>query len=1398
MTAWLCLRTFSRRRRVRRAILLIAIVLALSVGAPTPARAVLNSAENATDILGQFSAVNTDTTDVFTTGCLFNGASQIGFNDPTYAVIDSTYHRLFVSDSGNNRVLVFTLNTNNTLSSKTAANVLGQPNFKSCYPNGGTFYGGATTQSYTYNPEGLAFDSTHNLLYVADSYNNRVLVFNTATITNGMNASYVLGQPGFTTGGGNQAGSGSPVAGDMYNPVGLAYDGSTYLYVADNANSRVLIFNTSTLSNGKNASYEFGQPSGGTAFTTSTPATSQSGMSYPEGLAYDSTNSRLYVSDSNNNRVLEFSTSSLSNGKNASFELGQPSGGTAFTTYATATSQSGMAYPQGLAYDSTNSRLFVGDAGNNRILVFSTSSLSNGENASNVLCQPNFTSSINSGGGYGYGPAPASCFEGGSAYDATNNLLSNGDYQYNQVEIFNVAPTQPTTSSPAQSGGDGCAIASGQLYCWGANWYGEDGTGNYLNYLTPAQVGTATNWTVVSTGGLGVGADTCGIAGGALYCWGWNADGEDGLGNTTYYSTPQQVGTDTTWTVISQSGTDACGIDNGKLYCWGYNGTGEDGLGNTTQYTTPQQVGALTNWTAVSTGGNNTCGIAGGKLYCWGENQDGAAGLGISGGYDLVFVTTGTYNGDFGTTAANAITAANNDCTTAASAAGLQGTFQAWIASIANGSGGANDPVTTFVDQTGNSYEEVNGTVVASNWTGLISGTLTNKINIGPSGTTVTGDAWTNVGTNGVAEHNGSSTADNCAAWTTASGSDHGYYGLLSSATSTWTYGSSNTATCSTAEHLYCFQQYGSNDTWYDTPQQVGTLTNWTAVSTSSNTTCGIAGGQLYCWGYGGLDQLGLGNTNNYDTPQAVGASISTTGWTAVATGDGNQTADTCAIASGKLYCWGYNGYGTAGQGNTTQYTTPQQVGAATNWTAISFGNNDPDVCGIAGGQLYCWGQNWAGEDGVGTNSENTTPQAVSVDSIGNGMTATDLLGHYNSLTSTATVTWTDIWQNNGPTALGFGSTGGIALDPVHHNLFVADPNPNRVLVYALNTDNSIPTTSGGHTASYVLGASDFMGDCNSSCSGIGPPGGMAVDTVDNLLYVAAGCWIPIFNTASISNGMAPTYYLGGSCGTSQSLFQGGVNYQVTYDVAFDAVNNRLFVTDTADNRVLVFNTSTITNGMNASYELGQPSGGTAFTASSANGGASGPTQSGMYDPENLAFDPANQRLFVSDTGNNRILVFNVAPSVISNGENASYELGQPSGSTAFTTNACFGGYCPTSTATTASGLAYPAGLSYDANNNRLFVSDNTNCRVLVFNAGPSVIANGENASFEVGQSSFTSGGCQGGSQAANYIYSGTPYVYYDAGSGRLFVSTGNDARVLIFEAGAISTPMQSFFSQQF
>ena len=91
----------------------------------------------------------------------------------------------------------------------------------------------------------------------------------------------------------------------MNYPYGIHFDG-TELFIADYNNHRILIYNTIPTTNGASADVVIGQ----TDFLISTSGTSSSKMNYPAGIYSDGT--KLFISDSNNNRIIIFNSNEVS------------------------------------------------------------------------------------------------------------------------------------------------------------------------------------------------------------------------------------------------------------------------------------------------------------------------------------------------------------------------------------------------------------------------------------------------------------------------------------------------------------------------------------------------------------------------------------------------------------------------------------------------------------------------------------------------------------------------------------------------------------------------------------------------------------------------------------------------------------------------------------------------------------------------------------------------------------------------------------------------------------------------------------------------------------------------------------------------------------------------------
>jgi uncharacterized protein (TIGR03437 family) len=273
--------------------------------------------------------------------------------------------------------------------------VVGQPDMVS---NGTSV---PPTQTSLRGPEGVWI--YNGMLFIADTQDNRVLIYHKIPTTNNAPADVVVGQSSFTAFVQPDLTQSQPTtaANNMQDPVSVTTDG-THLFVADFGQNRVLIFNSIPTANGASADVALGQPdlvsaTDNNSFTITnttldsdnnpegaTPVLCQSNgmdsdayttfpvrcaatMEFPRFALSDGT--RLFVADGGNDRVLVYNTIPTASGTRADIILGQvdefsdntglnPDGADAFQT------------PTALAWDgSTN--LYVSDGFNRRVVVYS-------------------------------------------------------------------------------------------------------------------------------------------------------------------------------------------------------------------------------------------------------------------------------------------------------------------------------------------------------------------------------------------------------------------------------------------------------------------------------------------------------------------------------------------------------------------------------------------------------------------------------------------------------------------------------------------------------------------------------------------------------------------------------------------------------------------------------------------------------------------------------------------------------------------------------------------------------------------------------------------------------------------------------------------------------------------
>jgi alpha-tubulin suppressor-like RCC1 family protein len=90
-----------------------------------------------------------------------------------------------------------------------------------------------------------------------------------------------------------------------------------------------------------------------------------------------------------------------------------------------------------------------------------------------------------------------------------------------------------------------------------------------------------------------------------------NGYGNLGTNSTTYTSSPVQVGSLTSWTVVSAGKGSSIGIESGKLYAWGQNDHGQNGDNTRINSSSPTQIGSSTTWTDVVKGRDQALALSG-------------------------------------------------------------------------------------------------------------------------------------------------------------------------------------------------------------------------------------------------------------------------------------------------------------------------------------------------------------------------------------------------------------------------------------------------------------------------------------------------------------------------------------------------------------------------------------------------------------------------------------------------------------------------------------------------------------------------------------------------------------------------------------------------------------------
>ncbi len=373
--------------------------------------------------------------------------------------------------------------------------------------------------------------------------------------------------------------------------------------------------------------------------------------------------------------------------------------------------------------------------------------------------------------------------------------------------------------------------------------------------------------------------------------------------------TPAPTSASSNFGLLSVGTYATCAIKAGALYCWGYNGYGGLGNGSANNSATPLLVAGMeTGVTGVSVGYHHACAIKNAALFCWGLNTNYSLGDGtaISSNFPKP-----VFNMDTDVTAVSA--GVNNSC------AIKGGALYCWgynlYAQVGHNSGAQTVPYRVPQFESG-----VTAVSSAYYHTCAIKGGALSCWGLNSSGELAIGTFVTN----------NLRTPALLTPFPAIVGMETGMIKIASSGNHTCAIKSPSTNYCWGANGS---GQLGTGNTAAASAPNSSLLLNTgvSHVGTGQHHTCAIKGGQIYCFGYNGYGQLGYGNTVGKLAPDVAVPLALNAGETVLSVEGGGQAdtapGHTCArTTAGRVFCWGYNGYGQLGNGVTAQSLVPVLV----------------------------------------------------------------------------------------------------------------------------------------------------------------------------------------------------------------------------------------------------------------------------------------------------------------------------------------------------------------------------------------------------------------------------------------------------------------------------------------
>ncbi|XP_063743420.1 RCC1 and BTB domain-containing protein 1-like isoform X4 [Eleginops maclovinus] len=179
------------------------------------------------------------------------------------------------------------------------------------------------------------------------------------------------------------------------------------------------------------------------------------------------------------------------------------------------------------------------------------------------------------------------------------------------------------------------ATEDGELFAWGHNGYSQLGNGTTNQGVAPVLVSANLLNKKVTEVACGSHHSMALTDSGEVYAWGYNNCGQVGSGSTANQPTPRRVSSclqnKVAVSIVCGQTSSLAVVDNGEVYGWGYNGNGQLGLGNNGNQLTPCRLAVLQGLCVqqiVSGYAHSLALTDEGLLYAWGSNTYGQLGTG--------------------------------------------------------------------------------------------------------------------------------------------------------------------------------------------------------------------------------------------------------------------------------------------------------------------------------------------------------------------------------------------------------------------------------------------------------------------------------------------------------------------------------------------------------------------------------------------------------------------------------------------------------------------------------------------------------------------------------------------------------------------------------------------------